>query len=167
MKGRYIYSLLFAVPGFFISLIISFVISGTVAGILWIYVFGDNSWPESVETILPVLFVIIFFLLWSVFISAGFIIGKKFEQHHVLNTGHIIISATATIAPMFLIIIHQMTIGNIGPQSDDIICSRFCNKNGYSGSGMPPKNSDVKTCSCFDNHGREAVRIPIANIISD
>ena len=167
MKKRYVYCLLFALPGFFISAIFSFIAFGSAAGFLWIYVYGDNTWPASAENILAVLFIVTFLLLWAVFIITGYITGKKFEGTPSRYTGHIVISACATAAPVVLIVLHQLSVGNIGPKSDDILCSEFCSKKGYAASGMPPKDSGDTSCSCFDNHGQEAVKVPMAAIISN
>jgi hypothetical protein len=58
MKKRYIYGLLFGIPGFFISLIISAGVFGFAAGILWLYVFGDNPWPAGTSRTLGASFVL-------------------------------------------------------------------------------------------------------------
>jgi hypothetical protein len=63
MKKRYIYSLLFGVPGFVVSLLVAFILFGFVAGVFWLYVYGDDAWPSSAETILPVLLVMSFLIL--------------------------------------------------------------------------------------------------------
>ena len=166
MKKRYLYSLLFAIPGFFISVIISFVVFGSVAGFFWIYIFGDKSWPSSIEKILLILFVMVFLILWVTSITIGFIAGKKLEKDPALNMKHILVSSGITIAPILLIILHQLSVGNIGPKYDNILCSEFCSEKGFSGSGMPPRNSGEKNCSCYDNSGMEIIKVPIDSIIS-
>ena len=42
MKRRYLYSILVCVPGPVVSLIITLVVFGAAAGVLWIFIFGDN-----------------------------------------------------------------------------------------------------------------------------
>jgi len=37
----------------------------------------------------------------------------------------------------------------------------LCTAKGYSGSGMPPRDSGTRTCSCYDAEGREAVKAPL------
>jgi hypothetical protein len=164
MKKRYLYSVLFGIPGFFVSVIISFVVFGSAAGILWIFVFGDNPWPSSIEIILPILFVIVFLTVWTASVTIGFITGKKLEKTPGLNKKHILVSIGVTIAPVLFIVFHQLSVGNIGPKSDGIRCSDFCSQKGYSGSGMPPKDSGERSCSCFDNSGLEIMKVPIDSI---
>jgi hypothetical protein len=166
MKKRFIYSLLFGVLGFFVSLLIVFVIFGAVAGFLWLYVFGDDPWPSSTEKILPILFILAFFVLWTTFIMVGFVIGKNLEKDSELNKMHILISIFVIIIPIMLFILNQWRVGNIGSKPDSIICSDYCTEKGYSGSGMPAEISGEKSCSCFDSHGKEVIKIPMEDIVS-
>ena len=46
MKRRYVYVLLFATPAFLASIIVSLLLFGAAAGVLWLFVFGDNPWPS-------------------------------------------------------------------------------------------------------------------------
>lgn len=166
MKKRYLYSILFGIPGFFISLIISFVIFGVAAGILWIYFFGDNPWPSSTEKILPTLFVLIFLTIWVTSITAGYITGKKLESDPALNKTHILVSGGLTVMFILFVVLQQLSVGNIGPKSEDVLCSEFCSRQGYSGSGMPPRNSGERSCSCYDNFGNEVLKVPLNGIDS-
>ncbi len=167
MEKRYIYLLLFGAPGFFVSLIISYVVFGAAAGFLWLYAFGDDPWPSSSEIILPTLFILASLGLWSALITAGFIIGKNMDENADLNKKHIVVSAGATILPILLIILHQLSVGNIGPKSDNILCSEFCNEKGYPSSGMPPRNSGESSCSCFDDYGQEIIKVSMDSIVAD
>jgi hypothetical protein len=164
MKKRYLYSILFGVPGFFVSLIISFVIFGAAAGILWIYFFGDSPWPSSTEKILSILFALIFFMVWITFITIGYVTGKKLEKDPLLNRKHILVSGGLTIMFILFIALQQLSVGNIGPKSEGVLCSEFCSRRGYSASGMPPKNSGERSCSCFNDSGREVLKVPLDNI---
>lgn len=167
MKKRYLYSLLFGVPGFLVSLLIAFSIFGSMAGFLWIYVFGDNPWPAPVEKMLPALFVLTFLILWISFTVLGFIAGKRLEEDSASSTKHIMIAASVTIVPIILISLYQLKAGNTGPKSGDIVCSEYCSRNGYSASGTPPKNSGEKSCSCYDSYGKEVMKVTIDGIILD
>jgi len=165
MKKRYLYALLFAVPGFFISLVISFAVFGVTAGFLWLYVFGDNPWPAVTEKVLPVLLAGTFLSLWVVLIAAGFNVGKRLEVEPGLNKQHLIISAALTLAPVLFIVLHQFSVGNLAPKTDSLLCSDFCREKGYPASGLPPKNTAVRECICYDS-GQEALRVPLDSIIS-
>jgi len=85
MKKRYIYSMLFAVPGFLVSLIVAFIIFGFVAGFFWLYVYGDEPWPGSAEQILTILFIVCFLALWAISLVIGFVTGKRLEAKAGLN----------------------------------------------------------------------------------
>ncbi|HLO31572.1 MAG TPA: hypothetical protein VK249_20640 [Anaerolineales bacterium] len=161
MKKRYLYSLLFGIPGFFVSAMLSLVIFGAVIGILWLYVFGDNPWPFSPETALSILLVLVFLLLWMSFITTGYVIGKKLEKDPGLNWKHILISGGLTLLFILFIVLQQLSVGNLGPKSDSTRCSNFCSAKGYSASGMPPLNSGDRTCSCYDSSGHEALKTPL------
>ncbi|MGB5473945.1 MAG: hypothetical protein WBQ78_10760 [Gammaproteobacteria bacterium] len=157
MKKRYLYSILFGIPGLAASLLITFAIFGALAGFMWIYVYGDNPWPPSTGTILPAFFMLIFLALWISSIIAGFITGKRFEESLDLDRNHIWVSVDATALPITLIILHQFGIGNIGPKSDSRLCSEFCSGKGYAASGIPPKDSGERTCICLDSAGQAAI----------
>lgn len=167
MKKRYLYSILFGIPGFFVALIISLIVFGLAAGVLWIYFFGDSPWPSLTEKLLPILFVITFLAAWIACITAGFMTGKKLEKDLLLNKNHILVSGGLTIMFLFLIVLQQFSVGNIGPKSEEALCSEFCSQQGYSGSGMPPKNSGDRSCSCFDNLGHEALKVPLDSLEPD
>ncbi len=164
MKKRYLYALLFGLPGFIISVVISFIIFGFLFGILWLYFIGDNPWPLLIEKIFPILFTLVFLTLWITIIVVGFIIGKRLEKTSVLNKKHILVSIGATITPVLFIILYQLSVGNLGPKSDGELCSDFCSQRGYSGSSMPSENTGERSCSCIDNSGIEIITVPIDDI---
>ena len=167
MKKRYLYSILFGVPGFFVSLVITFTAFGAVAGFLWLYVLGDNPWPSAAETILPVLFVLAFLALWIATVTAGFFAGKRLESMPGLDRKHILLSLGATILPIVLMFLHQLSVGNLGAKTDSQVCGEICAAEGYSASGMPPKNTGKRICSCYDDDGREVIQYPLDRVISD
>jgi hypothetical protein len=164
MKRRYIYSILFGVPGFIVSLTVSFVVIGFAGGVLWIYVFGDNPWPEYIEKTLAVLFVLVFLTAWLASLTIGFIMGKKLEQNPTLNRKHVLISIGVTITAILFIVFHQWGVGNLGPKSDSLRCSDFCRQKGYPASSMPPQDSGERSCSCLDRTGHEIIKVPIDSI---
>ncbi len=165
MKKRYLYALLFGAPGFFLSLIIAFLVFGAAAGFLWIFAFGDNPWPATIETTLSILLVLTVLLLWTASIAIGFIFGKKLEAASQLNRTHVMISIGLTIAPMLFILLHQFHVGNLGPKNDSQICSDFCRQKGYSVSGQPPKNAGDRSCLCYDDSGYEILNVPMDRIL--
>jgi hypothetical protein len=167
MKKRYIYALLFGIPGFFLSVAISSILFGVFLGILWIYVFGDDPWPSPTENILGALLVFTSLTVWIGSITIGYKLGKRLENDPTLNQKHILIATGLTVMLITLIILQQWRVGNLGPKSETLICSDFCVQKGYSGSGMPPKDSGDRRCRCYDNLRNEALQVPLDSINPD
>jgi hypothetical protein len=164
MKRRYLYVLLFGVPSLLVSFIISLLLFGAAAGVLWIFVFGDSPWPPSAEKILAAVFFVACSSLWVAFMSVAFIAGKKQEEYASLNVKHVMASVGTTLLAVLIIMLHQWGSGNIGPKSDSVLCSELCQEKGFAASGMLPRDAGAPTCSCFDAQGREAVKVPMADI---
>ena len=167
MKKRYLYALLFGLPGLFIAGLAGIFGFAALTGFLWLYVLGDNPWPAYIEPILATLFVLTVLILWLVFIVLGFFIGRRLEKDPALNRVHILISAGITLAFVLFMVFQQWSVGNLGPQSDSVICSDFCSMHGYAGSGMPPAISGDRTCSCYDGSGNEVLQIPLDHLDRD
>ena len=166
MKKRYLYSILFGVPGFFVSLLATFALFAVLAGFLWVFVYGDNPWPQSVDKRLPVLFAFSLLVPWVVSIIIGFRVGKNLEAKPGLDKQHIMISAAVTGLPIIFMLLHQLSVGNIGKKSDSQICSEYCSSKGYRASGMPPRNTGERSCFCLGEQGREAINVPLERVIS-
>ena len=158
MNKRYLYSLLIGLPGFFVALIITFMIVAAAAGFLWVAVYGDNPWPDFAKTVLGTIAVITFLTTWSALIIGGFNIGKKLEKapdsSHGLNKNHILISVGATALTILFVVLYQLRVGNIGPKSDSLQCSEFCIARGYSVSELAPRESGARLCRCLGNGGQ-------------
>ena len=120
---------------------ISIFLFGAFTGILWLYVFGDNPWPSYAEQLLSIVFVLAVLTLWIVSLVLGYVAGKRLEKDPALNRNHVLISAGLTALFLLLILFQQWSVGNLGPKSDTVLCSEFCARHGYSGSGMPPQNT--------------------------
>jgi hypothetical protein len=166
MKKRYLYSLLFLIPGLLIALIISTVVVGATTGFLWIFVLGDNSWPKIVEQGLALIFPLTFLGLWIALIVVGFVVGKKLEANPVLNKRHVFVSIALTVAPLLFILMHQYRVGNIGPKPESLLCGDFCAEKGYATSGMPRRDSGDRSCICYDDNGNEIIKVPMESLLS-
>ena len=164
MKKRYIYTILFGVPGLLIAAMLSLIVAGTAAGALWIFVFGDNPWPASVETILPIVILAVFLIVWTAILAAGFFIGKRLERDPVFNKGHILVSIGVIVAFLLGFGFFQLRIGNIGPRSEGLLCSDYCSQKGYSASSESPQNAGNRTCGCLDQSGNEILTVPMDSL---
>jgi uncharacterized membrane protein len=159
LKKRYIYSFLFGLPGFFASVVISFLVFGAAAGALWLFVFGDNPWPSHASNLLLITFIAVFILSWSAFIVAGYAFGKRLEAERGFNKKHVFISSGLALLFIVLITLHQLSVGNALRKTRTAQCSDFCKLNGYTASGMPPTNSGENSCTCYDSNGQKVITV--------
>lgn len=164
MKRRHLYLLVFALPALLASGAVALALFGAVAGLVWLFVFGDNPWPSSVEKMLVALTLLAFAAAWLGLLSRAYAFGKTQEQVNAPVTRHVAIAAAMTALLLFLAVAYQWRVGNIGPKDDGMLCSEFCAEKGFAGSGMPPRNQGAPTCTCFDAQGREAVKVPITEV---
>jgi hypothetical protein len=113
MKRRYIYSILFAIPGLVLAAVLTLLFFGVIAGILWLLVFGDNQWPTYIESVLSIAIMLVFLAMWAAFVAGGYMIGKRREADTSLNKAHVLASAGITIAVILLVVLWQISNGNI------------------------------------------------------
>ena len=93
--------------------------------------------------------------------------GKRCEDEPGLNKQHVLVSVGLTVVPLVLIILHQWSVGNIGPKSDSIVCGDYCRENGYSTSSVYQENSGETMCGCYDDSGEVVMQIPLLEIGSN
>jgi hypothetical protein len=167
MKRRYVVVLLWALPALLASVIISALAFGAAAGVLWLFVFGDEPWPSSAGPFLVALFALVCVALWAAFGAMAFAAGKKQEARATLDARHVAAAAGATLLLVLLVVSHQWGVGNIGTPSDGVLCSQYCRAKGFAGSGMPPRDSGERTCRCSDAQGRESEAVPIEKILAE
>ena len=104
MKRRYIYAVLFGLPGLLLSALLTLVLFGATMGVLWLFVFGDNTWPACVDTLLPIFFVVAFLGMWAVTITGGYFAGKRREADVALNKRHVVLALGATAGLALLMV---------------------------------------------------------------
>jgi hypothetical protein len=161
MKKRYIYTLLFLVPSLFVSLLITSAVFAVAFGALWLYVLGDSTWPAWSGQVIPVLMLVLFSGLWIGAMVTAYLVGKKLEAAAGFDVRHLWIALGATLLPIVIVLLHQLSIGNLGPKSDGQLCSEYCSDLGYAASSMPSRDSGVRTCSCLGRHGEAEITLPI------
>jgi hypothetical protein len=167
MKKRYLYAILFGIPGLSVAALLTAVSLGAAAGFLWLFVFGDSPWPQAVQTLLPAVGLIVFVAAWAGISVWGYRYGIRQEDGRPVERRHLLIAAAATILPIVIVILHQYRVGNLGPKSDGERCSDYCNEQGYAASGMPPRNSGDRSCLCYDGKGRTVLKLPLASLSAD
>ena len=164
MRRRHLYVFLFALPTFLLSLAAGALMLGAAAGVLWLFVFGDNPWPSTADTVLTATMLIGTLSLWIAQLAVAYAVGRREEQKPALNKTHVLVAAGATVALVALIAARVFGIDSAASRTDTIVCADHCFARGFAGSGMPPRDSGDRTCSCYDAQGQESVRVPIDEI---
>ena len=167
MKKRYLYALIFAIPGLLWALLLSALLFAVTAGALWLFVFGDSPWPDWTNTALPIAFAVVFIALWCVAIAAGYWFGKGSEARPGIPARHLWYALAATLLPIGLVLLQQFSVGSLGPKSDSLICSDYCQEQGYAGSSLPSRDSGDRTCSCLGRFGEAEVTIPLERLSTE
>ena len=164
MKKRYVYVLVFGIPGLLAAAVVSTAVIGVIAGGLWIFVFGDNTWPSWTEYLLGGVLVLVFLGLWGASLAYGFVVGKRLEGSRRRAMPDVLLSAAAAAVLIAAAGLYEWHIGSVGAKPDEIRCAEFCERRGYQGSSMPPRDSGDRSCTCFDTSGRPAVTVPVEQI---
>lgn len=162
MRRRHLYVLLFSVPGLFAALLVALAVFGAAAGMLWLFVYGDEAWPPAAGHILVALFILTAAGTWGLLMWAACAAGRRAEASESLNRVHVLGAALATVALPLVLVLYQWRVGNIGAPSAGEVCMDYCRAKGFSASAMPPRDSGQRTCSCLDAQGREALVVPLA-----
>jgi hypothetical protein len=166
LKRRHIYVLLFAVPALLVSLIAAAMVLAATAGALWLFVFGDNPWPPVADTLLGAVLFLAGVGVWLGLLFVAYTVGKQEELRSTLNMRHVALSVGATIVLIAVIVARVAGVQIFGTESDSLICSDLCRAQGFPASGTPPRDSGDRTCSCYDDQGREARRVPLPGAAS-
>jgi hypothetical protein len=117
MKARYSYPLLFFLPSAMVAFLAAFVVVGAGAGVLWIFVYGDNPWPKSADMTLMVLATAASVVTFALLATSAYSFGKSREATGGLSTRHIVIAITASIVIPALVLLQQWQVGNLGQAS--------------------------------------------------
>jgi hypothetical protein len=160
MKRRYLYALLYSVPALMLAAVLTAVLVGATWGVLWLFVFGDDPWPPLVDRLAPVLMFAVLATAWGLLLSAAYRWGKRQEVHADLNKKHVYLAAGSAAALVLLVTLHQLSVGNIGPQPDVVACSGFCTAQQFGSSSFPRDG----TCRCYGADGREALNVPMKDV---
>lgn len=115
MKARHVYPLLFLLPGAMLAFLAAVVGGAVGAGVLWVFVFGDDTWPQAANTALMGLAAAIFVVVFSTLLWLGYAFGKRQEASGGVRRGHVVAAALVSIGLPVLVLLHQWSVGNLGP----------------------------------------------------
>ena len=162
-QRRYLYVLIFAAPTFLLSVIAAGMLLGTAAGALWLFVLGDDPWPAAADTLLTSVFVLSGAAFWIAQLSVAYAVGRREEANPTMNRSHVLLSVGSTVVLAVLIALRISGAG-VGNRADSLVCADHCLAAGAAGSGMPPRDSGDRTCSCYDAEGRVITSIQLRSI---
>ncbi len=136
--------ILLAVPCFLLSLLPALFVTGAVAGFLWLFVYGDNPWPDLADIVIASAFL----LSW---VSVGTLLTLGLIRHprvRNLPTGKLtVVAALLSLFAVAAIAYHQWSIGNLDPPNP---CLIQCREMGHSASMTEIDEQGRETCTCFD-----------------
>lgn len=151
-------------PALLGAALVALVLFATVAGGLWLFVFGDNPWPAWADAMLTAGIALSFLGFWAGFLALAYQAGRKQESRAAFDAKHAWAAAAISIGVILVMLLYSWRVGNIGPPTVVENCSSYCRSRGYAGSGTPPKNAPEQTCSCYDAQGREALKLPLGDL---
>jgi hypothetical protein len=70
----------------------------------------------------------------------------------------------ATLLLIVIMLLHQFSIGNLGPKSDGQLCNEYCSGLGYDMSSMSPRDLGEQICSCIGRNGEEEKSLSIEDL---
>lgn len=156
MKRRYLYALLFGVPGLFLTILLSLQVLFAVVDIapLLGYELSEMQMLGTTGVIL--------LIFWIALIAIGYSIGTWFENGSRLNRKHALISLGLSLLMFGYIVFWSMRETRY--EADSELCNNYCFSNGYSASVMPPVDDPERACYCSNYSSGESVTIPIEDI---
>lgn len=113
MKTRYSYPLLFLLPSAMVAFLAAFAVVGAGAGVLWIFVYGDDPWPESSGPALMTLAVIVSLATLASLMLASYSYGKQREPDGMARRHVAWVVGISFLLPS-LVLLHQWQVGNLG-----------------------------------------------------
>lgn len=146
--------LLFGLPGLIWSALAALSVFGVMAGGFWLFIFGDEPWPESAAPLLVGSSLITFLLCLTLLLSVGYATGKKYEAGEANTISHCIISLLLTLLPLGLLGLHSLFRAGSTGANGSVLCRDYCMAQGYRASGLDPQIQPLRQCRCFDEQGK-------------
>jgi hypothetical protein len=97
-------------------------------------------------------------------LSLAYRVGTKQESRASLDRRHVALAVGTTALLAAVIASRLFGVGSTGAKSDAELCADYCRAEGFVGSGMPPRDSGDRTCTCYDAQGHEARRVPLPDL---
>jgi uncharacterized membrane protein len=114
MKPRFAYPLLFLLPSAMVAFLSGFIAAGAGGGILWVFVYGDNSWPRAASNAVMALAVVVAVAMLVTLLFASYSFGKAREVAGGLAKAHVALALAISVLLPALVLLHQWQVGNLG-----------------------------------------------------
>ncbi|MGE5639025.1 MAG: hypothetical protein ACM30H_02945 [Clostridia bacterium] len=160
MRRRHAYLLLFGAPALLAALLVGAIVLVFALAIFWIFIFGDNTWPDYSYYLLAALFIGAAGTTFAVLLYHAYEAGKRQEETTSTNRAHIALAIASTLA---LLIVPALYVwhSSQADQTPEGACAFYCKNRGFAASGMPPRNSGDKTCTCYGPKGEAGATFPL------
>lgn len=114
MKARFAYPLLFLLPSAMIAFLAAFIAAAGGAGVLWLFVFGDNTWPQAAGSAVMVCAAGASIASLALLLLASYRFGKRREPLGGLARQHIAAAIAMSVLLPVLVLLYEWQVGNFG-----------------------------------------------------
>lgn len=118
MKARFAYPLLFGPVSAMSAALVAMLAVAFAAGVLWIFVHGDDPWPASAERFAVALGLLVFASTFVLLLAMLYRFGLAREARGGLAKRHVVAAVVATVVLPALVLLRQWRIGDIGHTGD-------------------------------------------------
>ena len=114
MKTRFLYPVLFLPPCLMAAGIAAVIFGAGVGGVLWLLVYGDDTWPAWTNMFVMALAAIVAAATLGASLAACYRFGKRQESAGGLDPRHVAFAIVLTVLLPALVVLHQWQVGNLG-----------------------------------------------------
>jgi hypothetical protein len=114
MKARYAYPLVFFLPAAMAVAVAGALLAVACAGVLWIFVYGDNPWPPLAGMLVMWGATAAALLMLCGLLAIAHRVGKAREAHGGLTRSHLMVALGLSVALPLLVFLQQWQVGNLG-----------------------------------------------------
>jgi hypothetical protein len=94
--------------------LVAVVFVACAAGVMWIFIYGDNEWPAAADRTVMGLAVLVSGSVLAVLLRTLYAFGKRQEACGGLTRKHVYVVTAATVLFPLLILLRQWSIGALG-----------------------------------------------------
>ena len=137
--------MILGVGAFVVALVPAFMVTAFAAGVLWLFVYGDNFWPKTADLVI----VGVFFVSWfgvGTALTATLSRSPRIQRFTIGQlTGVSVLMGTLAIG---VLVIHQWLNGNLGHKPHP--CALACKEKGFSGASWVDEAPGIRDCTCHN-----------------